>query len=82
MVGLLWGVTRNRYKITLAVYDLIKMVILSLFVIVTYLVATYVQGVLGYGMLTLICILISSYSLIQLNRKINIIEIIRNRLLR
>lgn len=82
MVGLLWGITKARYGVTLAINDLFRMAILSLCMIVTYLTATYIPGILGYCILTGICTLITCYSLIQLNRRMNIIELIKNRLWR
>lgn len=82
MVGLLWEVTKSRYDVSLDISDLLRMVVLSLCMVTTYFVATYMVGIVGYSILVVICILITSYSLIQLNQRMNIMELIKNRLWR
>lgn len=79
MVTLLFSITKKRYRCSLDINDLLKIAGLSLYLITTYLIATKVQNTAGYCILSAVCILINCYSLIQLNKKIDIIELIKNR---
>ena len=82
MVALLWVVTRIRCKVSLDVNQLVEVLIMTLFMVFAYFFATYAQGVTYWVGLAGVSIIVVFYSLWVLNKKINIFELVLNKIKR
>lgn len=80
MVVLLWFVTKHRCGVTLMTRDLLKMGGLAIYISGAYFVTVCVKGILGNIVLGIVTVLLVGYSVIQLNKKMNFVEVMRNKL--
>lgn len=77
MVGLLWIMTKCKYKISLAFNDILKAVRLSAILTLTYIISTYTDGMIRNISLCIICLSTGVYSFMQLNKRMNIFKFIQ-----
>lgn len=82
MVALLWGVTKKRCGATLSGMDLLKMTGLACYLLLTYLLAMFAKGTVYYVTMGVASVAIIVYSAAQLDKRIKIWELIKNKLMK
>ena len=82
MVVLLWTVNRIRCEVWIAGKDMLKMCLMGLCSFGVFLISLNFEGALKVWLLGVVCSMIVSYCLLQINRKMNILTMIITKLRR